>query len=149
MPEYAFNKRAIFDYNILEKLEAGLALSGQEVKSIRAGQISLKGSYVVIQNNEAWLLNAHVSPYKMAGPLIGYEPTHTRKLLLNRKEINYLLGKFREERLTLIPIRVYSKKGLLKLEIALAKSKKKFDKRETIAKRDASRRIDRVLREKP
>ncbi|PJE57877.1 MAG: SsrA-binding protein [Candidatus Portnoybacteria bacterium CG10_big_fil_rev_8_21_14_0_10_36_7] len=146
MPEYAYNKLAIFDYKILKKIEAGLVLSGQEVKSVKTGQMSLKGAYVIIQRNEAWLLNAHISPYKNAGPLPGYDPEQTRKLLLKRQEIDYLLGKFKEERLTLIPIRVYSTRGLIKLEIGLARSKKKFDKRQVLARKDAQRNIARALR---
>lgn len=144
MPVITTNKRAFFDYEILEKFEAGLVLSGQEVKSIKTGHIDLKGSYVTIQKNEAWLINAHIPLYKMAGKLPSYEPTRSRKLLLHRKEIKNLLGKLTQKGLTLIPIKVYTKHNQIKLEFGIGKGKKKFDKRETIRKREIERTIRKI-----
>lgn len=148
MSEYAYNKRATFDYNILERFEVGLVLSGQEVKSVKQKHMSLKGAYAAIIGNEGWLINAHISPYKMAGDNSSYDPTRSRKLLMHRREIDYLIGASHQKGLTLIPIRVYSKRGFVKLELGLAKSKKQFDKRESIASRDAKKNIDRAIRGK-
>jgi len=149
MPILAYNKKAKFDYQLLETLEAGLVLTGQEVKSIRQGQASLQGAYVTLnQKNEASLLNANVPAYKMAGPLPDYDPTHSRKLLLNKKEINYLKGKLQQIGLTLIPLSLYTKHKKIKLELALAKGKKKFDKRRTIKEREEKRNVQRALKTK-
>ncbi|EKE10738.1 MAG: SsrA RNA (tmRNA)-binding protein [uncultured bacterium] len=142
----AINKRANFDYAILEKYEAGLVLSGQEVKSIRLGHISLKESFVTIKGSELYLTNAHITPYKYAGIIKNYDPTQPRKLLLKKSEINHLTGKVRIQGLTLVPIRVYTRRRLIKLEFGLGKGKKKFDKREDIAKREDNRKIQRELR---
>jgi len=147
----AQNKRAKFDYEILETFEAGIELLGFEVKSVKAGQVNLKGSYVVIQftgpkgKPEAWLINAHISPYKPAGK-IKYNPTRSRKLLLHRKEINYLLGKQKEKGLTLVPISLYTDKKWIKLEFGIGRGKKKFEKREKIKKREAKRKMERAMR---
>lgn len=146
MPTLAFNKRAGFDYEILEKYEAGLALLGFEVKAIKTGHISLKESFVTSRGNELFLTNANVPPYKQAGNIKNYEPTRPRKLLLKRKEIAYLIGKSRTQGLTLIPLRVYTKKRLLKLEFAVGKGKKQFDKRDKIRKREVERNIRRILK---
>lgn len=143
----ALNKKAWRDYQVLEKFEAGIQLSGPEVKSTKLGQISLKGSYVTIKDNEVWLLNCHISPYKKALQL-EYDPTRTRKLLLHKKEINSLIGKLKQSGLTLIPFQVYTKKGLIKVEIGLCKGKRKYEKRELIKKREAERQIERALRGK-
>lgn len=140
------NKRAFFDYEILETFEAGLVLTGQEVKSIKTGHISLAGSYVTMQDNEAWLINAHVPPYKMAGPLPGYEPTRARKLLLHKKELFSLLGKMRQKGLTLVPLKVYTKKGKIKLEFGLVRGKKKYEKRAVLKKREIDKRIREVMK---
>lgn len=144
MPDIAENKKAFFDYEILEKCEAGLALTGQEVKSAKMGQVALKGSYVTFHNGKAFVLNMHIAKYKPAGPLPDYDPTHTRELLLHKKEIAYLQGKSMEKGLTIVPLRVYTKQRLLKIEVAVAKGKKTFDKRETIKKRELKRELDRA-----
>jgi len=114
-------------------------LSGQEVKSVRNGQINLKGSFITEQKGEMFLTNAHISTYKFAGPLPGYDPTRSRKLLLKKKEIAYLTGKLQEKGLTIVPISVYTKGAHIKIEVGIAKGKKKYDKRETIKKHDQDR----------
>lgn len=146
MSTLALNKRASFDYDILEKYEAGLVLLGHEVKSIRAGQINLSGSYISIRNNakkrpQLYLVNASVALYKMAASIKDYNPLRDRQLLLRKKEINALIGKKQQAGLTLIPLKIYTNHSFVKLEFALAKGKKKFDKRETIKKREVERRI--------
>ncbi len=148
MAQIIKNKEALFNYEVLETLRAGIMLSGPEVKSVKKGQISLKGSYVTIdKNNEIWLVNAHISPYLPAkGSQTKYEPAKPRKLLLNKKEINSLMGKGRQKGLTIIPVSVYTKKRLIKVEIALAKSKSKVDKRDKIKKREIQREIQRTLK---
>lgn len=146
MSQLVQNKRADFDYELLEKQEAGLVLFGHEVKAMRAGQASLKGSFIGFKNRggqvELYLRSCYVSPYKQAGPLPDYDPQRERKLLLKRSEIKRLLIKSREEGLTLIPLKIYTNRSFLKLEFALARGKKKYDKREAIKKRD----IERTLR---
>jgi len=148
MKVFALNKRATFDYQILETFEAGLVLKGHEVKSIKNGHISLQGSYIVIKNNEAFLINATVSPYQPKNTPKDYEPTRTRKLLLHQKEIKYLTGKSQERGLTLVPIKVYDKKGKIKLEFGIGRGKRKVDKRELIKKREVEKEIERKLKEK-
>ena len=141
------NKRAFFDYEILEKFEAGIVLTGPEVKSVKAGHISLKGSYVTVHEGELLLLNCHISPYKFAqNQLKDYNPTASRKLLVHKKEINYLIGKLKTKGLTLLPLSVYLKRNKIKLEIGLGRGKKKFEKREKIKKREAEREIKRALK---
>ena len=142
------NKNAIFHYNILEKYEAGIVLNGDEVKSVKLGQVNLKGSYVNIDKDKPWLINCHIAPYKKAYDIKNYNPTRSRKLLLKKSEISSLIGKFSAKGLTLIPISVYTKGGLIKLEIGLVRGKKEIDKREKIKKRDVERRIQRRLRQK-
>ncbi|MCK9378611.1 MAG: SsrA-binding protein SmpB [Candidatus Moranbacteria bacterium] len=146
MKALADNKRATFDYTLIDKYEAGLVLSGQEVKSIKTGHLSLKGSFVTIKAFELYLTNAFIPPYPFAGQLKNYDPSRSRKLLVKKSEIKRLLGKVHAEGLTLVPIRVYTRKRLIKLEFALARGKKKFDKRADIAKKEASRRIARNLK---
>jgi len=136
------------DYQILEKFEAGVVLSGAEVKAIKSGQINLKGSYVTTRKNEPWLINTHVSPYKMASSQRDYSPTHDRKLLLHRKEIASLIGTMGTKGLTVLPLSVYTKGSLVKLELGICRGKKLHDKRETIKKRDAKRQIERLMRDK-
>ncbi len=148
MSELAFNRKALYDYEILEKFEAGLVLTGHEVKSAKMGHINLQGSYVIIQNQEIWLLNASIAPFQPKNAPAGYDPVRTRKLLSHRHEIQSLIGKTRLKGLTLVPLRVYTKKAKVKLEFALAKGKHKADKREKIMKRDTAREVDRTLREK-
>ena len=140
------NKKAYFDYEILEKFQAGLVLTGQEVKSLRTRGISLSGTYVEIKPNkkgsfEAFWVGANIPPYQMANAEKSYNPQRPRKLLLNRKEIDYLTGKNKEKGLTLVPLSVYTRTYKIKLEFGLAKGKKKFDKRESIKKRDIERKI--------
>jgi SsrA-binding protein len=125
---------------MLDTIEAGIVLSGSEVKSVKEGKIQLKGSYVSIQDNEAWLVNAHISPYK---PGVSFDPEQPRKLLLKKKEINYLIGKSKEKGLTLIPTEVYLKKNLVKVSVTVARGKKEFDKREIKKKRELERSLRR------
>ncbi len=142
------NKEGLFSYEVLETFEAGLALTGPEVKAVKNGQISLKGSYVTIDAKmEAWLINCHIAAYKPAqGQQKNYEPTQKRKLLLHKKEISALIGKGKQKGLTIIPVSVYTKKRLVKVEIALARGKSKIDKRESIKKRESDREIRRVMK---
>lgn len=150
----AQNKKAFHDYHILEKIEAGLKLEGQEVRSAKQKNISLKGAYVTINYSsknhspEAWLLNAHISPYKYAGKLKSYEPTRSRKLLLNKNEILRLIGLKKQKGLTFIPISVYTKKGLVKLLLGICRGKKLYDKRQDIKKRESQRETQRLFRSK-
>ncbi len=141
MEEIAKNKRAYFDYDILEKIEAGMELKGFEVKAIKSGRINLSGSYVVINDNQAWLLNTDVPAYQPGNTPDKYDSKRTRRLLIKKSEIKNLIGKTAEKTLTIVPLRVYLKKSLIKLEIGLAKSRKKFDKREVIKKREVEREI--------
>ncbi len=141
----ATNKQAFFDYEILEKIEAGLVLTGQEVKSVKAGHLSLSGTYVVIHKNQAFLTNCLISPYQYAGLLPSYKPDASRKLLLHKSEITKLIGLSQQKGLTFIPIKVYIKHGWIKLEFAVAKGKKKFDKRQSIKKHDDARRTEKEL----
>jgi SsrA-binding protein len=141
----ADNRRARFDYDLLERFEAGIVLQGTEVKSLRNGKLNLGDSYCVIERDgEVYLKDAHISPYSH-GTHANHEPLRTRKLLLNRGEIRRLAQRVREKGLTLIPTRVYLKKGWVKVEIALAKGRKKYDKREKIKERDADRDTQRHL----
>jgi SsrA-binding protein len=146
MATFADNRKAHFDYEILEKLQAGLVLNGQEVKSIKSGRIQLAGSYVLLREKELFLVGANIPPYQPANAPKDYDPERSRKLLLHKDEIQDLLGKVKEKGLTLIPLRVYNNKRQLKLEFALAKGKKKGDKREAIKLREAKREIERTLK---
>jgi len=146
MEIYSENKKAFYDYEIIEKYEAGLVLIGQEVKSIKTGHINLSGSYVVFKNNEPNLIGAKIPPYQVKNAPADYNSERLRKLLLNKKEIDYLAGKVNEKGFSLIPLKVYDKGGRIKLEFGLAKGKKKFNKKETIKKRDVKRDIDRELK---
>lgn len=141
------NKKALFDYEILEKFEAGLVLTGGEVKSIKTGQASLRGAYVVEMDGGLRLIGAHVSPYQPANQPADYDPTRPRPILLKSKQLKYLKGKLKEKGLTLIPLRMYTKRSLVKLEIGLAKGKKKYDKRQQIKRREDDRQIRRSLKE--
>jgi SsrA-binding protein len=142
----AENKKAFFEYEVLEKMEAGLVLSGQEVKSTKLGQINLLGSYITFHHNRAYVLNMHINKYKAAGPLPNYDPTQTREVLLHKKQIAYLQEKSKEKGLTIMPLRVYTKGRLVKMEIAVARGKKLYDKRESIKKRDIQREISRAAK---
>jgi SsrA-binding protein len=142
----ATNRKARHEYSILETFEAGIALKGAEVKSLRQGRASLQESYAALKNGEVWLLDMHISPYEQAAD-DSYEPTRKRKLLLHKKEIRRLVGKLAEKGLTLIPLRVYFKNGIAKVELALAKGKRAYDKREAIKRREALRELERDFAE--
>ena len=145
---YSENKKAYYDYNILDRFEAGIALLGTEVKSIRAGHMGLKGSYVVLnKDGQASLIGANISPYQPKNAPENYRADRSRKLLLKKKEIDYLIGKSHQKGLTFIPLRVYNKSGRIKLEFGIGKGKREFDKRETIKERDTKREIERSLKE--
>jgi SsrA-binding protein len=139
------NRKANFEYFLFERYEAGIALKGSEIKSIRAGQMSLAEAYVQTDGNEAWLMDAHIAPYEQAN-IMNHEPRRPRRLLLHRSEIRKLWNSVRQKGMTIIPLRVYLKDGRAKVEISLAKGKKLFDKRETIARRDAERDSERQWR---
>ncbi len=143
--DVAVNRRAYHDYFIDEKLEAGIMLTGTEVKSVRNGRTNLRDGFVRIDGNEAWLENVHISPYTQAN-LMNHEPMRPRKLLLHRKQISSLIGKVRQKGYTLIPLRVYFTRNHAKVEVGLARGKKQYDKREAIAERDAKREIARAMR---
>ncbi len=140
----AENRRAYYDYQILESYEAGLVLRGYEVKAIKTGHVSLKGSYVVIKNGQVYLINAVIPPYQPANTPDNYDPERSRKLLLKQSEINSLLGKSKQKGLTLVPLRLYTKRGKIKIEFALSRGKRKTDKRELIKKREVEREIKRL-----
>ncbi len=142
----ANNRRAGFEYFLLERFEAGLALTGTEIKSIRAGQMSIAEAYVDVENGEeAWLIESHIAPYEQ-GNRFNHEPKRKRRLLLHKKEIRELWNNVRQKGMTIVPTRVYLKDGRAKIEIALAKGKKAYDKRATIAKRDEARNNERASR---
>lgn len=141
----ATNRRARFEYEILDTVEAGLVLLGPEVKSLRAGRANLSDSYATIRRGEAWLLNAHISPYEQAGRE-NPEPRRERKLLLHRSEISRLQGKLVEKGLTLVPLELYFSKGRAKVRLGLARGKRQHDKREAIRRREQDREIQRVTR---
>jgi len=137
----ALNKRARFDYEILERFEAGIELLGHEVKSAKAGRCNLTGAFVHIRGNDALLTNATIAPYAKASGLDGYDPTRSRRLLLKRAELRRLIGKHGAERLTIIPLAIVVRHGLVKVEIAAARGKKQYEKRETIKRREDERRM--------
>lgn len=143
----AYNRRAGFDYALLERYEAGIALNGCEVKSLRGGRVTLKDSYAAMtKRGEAMIHNMYIAPYE-PGNRYNEDPYRSRKLLLHRDELNRLAGKLSEKGATLVPVKLYFKKGYAKLEIALAKGKRKYDKRESILKRESEREIDRKMKE--
>lgn len=148
MKTLSSNKKALHDYQLLEKFEAGIVLTGPEVKSVKAGQINLTGSYVSLDKaNEAWLIGCHISPYKPAAQGERYKASQPRKLLLKKKEIISLQSKVKSSSgLTILPVSVYNKGSLVKIQIALAKGKKKADKREMIKKREVDREIRKRLK---
>ena len=147
MKIYSENKKGFYDYNMLEKFEAGLILFGQEVKSIKKGHINLAGSYVTFTSSEPFLVGVKVPPYQPNNAGADYNEDRPRKLLLNKKEINYLSGRAKEKGFSLIPLKVYEKSGRIKLEFGLAKGKKKYDKKEKIKRRDIDREVNRELSE--
>ena len=146
MPTYSINKKARFDYEILEAMEAGLVLAGHEVKSVRQGNMNLKNAFVTFHGTDALLTNAHIGKYKFAGNIAHYEPERSRKLLLARKQIDYLRGKSLEAGLTIEPLSVYTKGPNIKIEISVAKGKKKYDKREAIKRREVKRHLAQALK---
>ena len=148
MAEYSTNPKAYFDYEIFETIEAGVILEGHEVKAIKTGKASIKGSYVRILNEELFLIGATISPYQPANTPTGYDPQRLRKLLLSKKEISNLIDTSQAKGTTLIPLKLYSKKkGLVKLLVGVARGKKKYDKREIIKKRDIARAKQKGLEE--
>ncbi|MBI4518998.1 MAG: SsrA-binding protein SmpB [Deltaproteobacteria bacterium] len=142
----AVNRKARHDYFIEESCEAGLVLTGSEVKSLRAGKANLKDSYARIERGEAWLVNAHISEYNPSAQF-GHEPTRRRKLLLHAREIDRLTGKTKERGLTLVPLRLYFKNGRAKVELGLGRGKKQYDKRESIKERETRREVDRAMKQ--
>ena len=140
----AVNRRAAYDYFIDDRYEAGMALTGTEVKSLRAGHANLREAYARIDGGEAWLWNAHISPYER-GNRYNHEPTRRRKLLLHRKEIGQLAGIVKRPGYTLVPLRIYFKNNRAKVEIGVGRGKKEYDKRDAMAERDARREIERAL----
>lgn len=146
MISYATNKKAGFDYEILEKLEMGLVLSGHEVKSVRNNKISIQGAYVKIIGEEAWLVGATISPYQPGNIPAEYDSQRSRKLLLKKSELKYLIGKSQERGLSLIPLKIFDAHGLIKLEVGIGRGKKKYDKRETIKKRETERKIRQMIK---
>jgi SsrA-binding protein len=146
MSIYAVNKRATFDYELLEKLEGGLVLAGYEVKAIKTGHLSLKGAFVTIHDGELYLTNAHIPAYQKANTPEKYDEYRSRKVLVKKRELDSLIGKIKQKGLTLVPVKVYSKHRLIKLEFAVGKGKRMIDKREDIKKREADINIRRALR---
>jgi len=148
MANYAENRKARFNYEFLEKYETGIELLGTEVKSVRGGQMSLEGAFVIIRGGEAFLINANIPPYQVKNTPKDYDALRNRKLLLTKKEIAELAGSEKNKSLTIVPISVYNKNRKIKVEIALVKGKKKFDKRETIKKRETDRELRREYKER-
>lgn len=140
------NKKVRFSFDITEKFEAGIVLTGQEVKSIKSGRINIASSYITIRNGEAFLVNAKIPPYQPKNAPPDYNPERERKLLLRKSEIKYLTGKSQEKNLTLVPIKVYIKKRKIKIEFGVARGKKKVNKKEQIKKREEEKRIKRILK---
>ncbi len=143
----ATNRKAYHDYHVEETHEVGIVLTGTEIKSVRAGSVNLKDAYAQVKNGEMWLFNVHISPYEPASRQ-NVDPDRTRKLLLHRNEINRLMGRVQEKGLTIIPLRMYLKKNRAKIELALVRGKRQYDKREAISKRDSDREIQRALKER-
>jgi SsrA-binding protein len=147
METLAINKRAPYDFDFLETFEGGLVLTGAEVKSIKAGHIQLKGAFIMIRDGAPWLKNALISRYEPAGAQESYDPYRNRKILIRRNDINRLIGKINTQGLTLVPIKVYTHRNLIKISFALARGKKKFEKRAAIKKREVDRQIREKMRE--
>lgn len=145
-PTIASNRKAYHDYFIDESYETGVVLTGSEIKSIRNGRVNLRGGYAQIKNGEIWMHDVHISPYEQSGILFNHEPTRPRKLLLHRREIERLRGHLNQQGLTLVPLRMYFKGRVAKVELGLARGKKTYDKRDAIAERDAKRQIERAMR---
>src|SRR5258708_7653370 len=141
MESLAENRRARFDYEVLDTVEAGIELKGFEVKSVKTGRMQLPGSYIVIREGEAWLLNATIPPYQPNNTEAGYDPSRTRRLLLHKAEINKILGKLKEKSFVIISLRAYAKKNIIKLELGIGRPKKAHDKREALKKKSAVREM--------
>ena len=141
----ASNRRARHDYDVLDTLEAGIALVGTEVKSLRAGQVQLKDAYAKVEGGELWLLNAHVAPYSQADGFGGHDPERPRKLLVHREEVEELAEQSQQKALAIVPLSLYFKDGRVKVELALARGRRRYDKRNAIAERDAQREADRAM----
>jgi len=148
MAHYAENRKARFNYEILEKYEAGIELLGTEVKSVRGGQMSLEGAFVIVRGGEVYLINTNIPPYQIKNAPKDYDPLRNRRLLLTKKEIAELAGSEKNKSLTIVPISVYNKNRKIKVEIALVKGKKKFDKRDVIKKRDTDRELRREYKDR-
>ena len=145
--QVAANRKALYNYEVLQRLEAGLALMGSEIKSIRLGRVNLGEAFARPERGELWLMNAHIAQYPPAGPQ-GHEPTRKRKLLLHKMQVRQLSRAVEEQGLTLVPLRLYLKDGIAKIELALVRGRKRYDKRAAIAKRDAEREMARALRKR-
>ena len=142
----ADNRKARHDYDIDERFEAGIVLTGSEIKSVRAGRVQLRGSYARVYNDEIYLYEAHISPYEQSGSYFNHEPTRPRKLLLHRREISRIDGLIRQKGMTLVPLKIYFKGRRAKVELGVARGKKSYDKREDIAKRESQRDIERAMK---
>jgi SsrA-binding protein len=140
------NRKAYFLYDIIENFEAGIELKGYEVKAVKTGRANIAGSFATVHDNQIWLTGANIQPYQAKNTPPEYDPTHSRRLLLNRKEIAYLIGKMHSDRLTLVPLKLYNKAGRIKVELGLARGKRQFEKRETIKKRETNIEIRRSLK---
>lgn len=143
---FATNRKAYHDYEILDSVEAGIELTGTEIKSVRAGKVNLREAYARVQNGEVWVYNMHISPYD-AGNIWNHEPLRVRKLLLHRGEIRKLAEESQTQGLTLVPLRMYARKGHAKLDLAVVRGKRQYDKRHAIAERESKRELDRVVKE--
>lgn len=146
MPALAENRKARFNYDILETIEAGIELKGFEVKAIKSGRVSLTGAFATIKDEQLWLTNADISPYQPKNTPADYDPKRSRRLLLQKAEIKTLIGKLKTERLTLIPLKMYTKAAFIKVELGLGRGKRKYEKRETIKKREVQKEIGRTLK---
>jgi len=142
----ATNRKAYHDYHIEETIEAGIVLTGTEIKSIREGKVNLRDGFAIIRDGEVWLLNVHIAPYS-GGNRMNHEPKRERKLLLHRREINRLAGRVQEKGWTLVPLRLYLKDNIAKVELALVRGKRQYDKRQAIAKREAEREMRRSMKQ--
>ncbi|HET7038197.1 MAG TPA: SsrA-binding protein SmpB [Thermomicrobiaceae bacterium] len=141
------NRKAFHDYHIEQEIEAGLVLRGTEIKSVREGRVNLRDAYARIENGELWLIGAHISPYEHSGAYFNHEPDRPRKLLVHRRELDVLRQQIEAKGMTLIPLRLALRKGRAKIDLALARGKKLYDKRDALAERDARRAVERALRE--
>lgn len=140
------NRQARFQYEILETFEAGIELVGTEIKSIRAGKVNLRDGFALIRDGEVWLLNVHISPHATASQFFNHDPRRRRKLLLHKREIRKLIGQVEQQGLTLVPLKMYLKRGWVKVDLALGKGKKLHDKRDTVRRRDDQREMQRALK---